>query len=384
MANFWAFYPPGSGGGSNASVGVNGQTAPNSSTEVGGINPSGNLQPLQTDASGNLKIALASDPIDPLGANIKQFGSNNVVTGTGASGLGIPRVTVSNDSNIGLNAGSNSIGTVGLNAGSNSVGTVGLNAGSNNIGSITNITGTVSLPTGAATDAHLTNVQSAPGTPQTVAITVQGNASGVAIPTTVSSLPLPSGAATAALQSNVQSAPGTPQTVALTIQGNASGVSVPVSGTVAATQSGTWNITNISGTVSLPTGAATAANQTNVQSSVGTAASTAFTVQGSNTGVAIPVQPSKGTLTDGSGTTSATPNTSTQIFASNSTRKYLLIQNVGTATIWINFTTSANANQPSIQLLVGGSLVMESSFVSQEAVNVLSGSASVAFTAKQG
>jgi hypothetical protein len=36
----------------------------------------------------------------------------------------------------------------------------------------------------------------------------------------------------------------------------------PVSGTVAATQSGTWNITNISGTVSLPTGAATAANQT--------------------------------------------------------------------------------------------------------------------------
>ncbi len=32
---------------------------------------------------------------------------------------------------------------------------------------------------------------------------------------------------------------------------------VPVSGTVAATQSGTWDITNISGTVSLPTGAAT-------------------------------------------------------------------------------------------------------------------------------
>lgn len=36
---------------------------------------------------------------------------------------------------------------------------------------------------------------------------------------------------------------------------------VTVSGTVAATQSGAWNITNITGTVSLPTGAATAANQ---------------------------------------------------------------------------------------------------------------------------
>jgi hypothetical protein len=33
-------------------------------------------------------------------SNITQFGGNNVVTGTGASGLGIPRVTVSNDSNI--------------------------------------------------------------------------------------------------------------------------------------------------------------------------------------------------------------------------------------------------------------------------------------------
>lgn len=47
------------------------------------------------------------------------------------------------------------------------------------------------------------------------------------------------------------------------IGGNAVTTTVPVSGTVAATQSGAWNITNISGTVSLPTGAATAANQTN-------------------------------------------------------------------------------------------------------------------------
>lgn len=39
---------------------------------------------------------------------------------------------------------------------------------------------------------------------------------------------------------------------------------VSIGGTVAATQSGVWNITNISGTVSLPTGAATAANQTTI------------------------------------------------------------------------------------------------------------------------
>lgn len=39
------------------------------------------------------------------------------------------------------------------------------------------------------------------------------------------------------------------------------GGSLTVDGAVAATQSGTWNVNNVSGTVSLPTGAATAANQ---------------------------------------------------------------------------------------------------------------------------
>lgn len=39
------------------------------------------------------------------------------------------------------------------------------------------------------------------------------------------------------------------------------GGSLTVDGTIAATQSGTWNVTNVSGTVSLPTGAATLAEQ---------------------------------------------------------------------------------------------------------------------------
>lgn len=56
----------------------------------------------------------------PWVGNTSQFGGSNVVTGTGNSGAGIPRVTVSNDS------------------------------------SITNISGTISLPTGAATAANQT------------------------------------------------------------------------------------------------------------------------------------------------------------------------------------------------------------------------------------
>jgi hypothetical protein len=46
-----------------------------------------------------------------------------------------------------------------------------------------------------------------------------------------------------------------PFTSAIPISDNAG--SITVDGTVAATQSGTWNITNVSGTISLPTGAAT-------------------------------------------------------------------------------------------------------------------------------
>lgn len=57
------------------------------------------------------------------------------------------------------------------------------------------------------------------------------------------------------------------------------GGSLTVDGTVAATQSGTWNITNISGTVSLPTGAATAAKQPAL-GTAGTASSDVITVQG--------------------------------------------------------------------------------------------------------
>lgn len=55
----------------------------------------------------------------PWSSNVAQFGGTNVSTGTGASGAGIPRVTVSSDS------------------------------------SITNISGTVSLPTGASTETTL-------------------------------------------------------------------------------------------------------------------------------------------------------------------------------------------------------------------------------------
>lgn len=48
----------------------------------------------------------------PWVSNISQFGGANVVTGLGVSGSGIPRFTISSDSSLILNAGSNIIGNV--------------------------------------------------------------------------------------------------------------------------------------------------------------------------------------------------------------------------------------------------------------------------------
>jgi hypothetical protein len=74
-----------------------------------------------------------------------------------------------------------------------------------------------------------------------------------------------------------------------------SGVTQPVSGAVTANQGGTWNITNVSGTVSLPTGASTEATLSTLNGKVPsnlTVTSTRLLVDGSGV-----TQPVSGTLT---------------------------------------------------------------------------------------
>lgn len=95
------------------------------------------------------------------------------------------------------------------------------------------------------------------------------------------------------------------------------------------------------------------------------------------------VNAASGTLTDRSGTATTT---STQMMAANASRRYLFIQNVSTTkTIWFNFTTAAVATFPSITLPPGASFVMESSFISTEAIFVINGSAgTTTFSAKEG
>lgn len=88
-------------------------------------------------------------------------------------------------------------------------------------------------------------------------------------------------------------------------------------------------------------------------------------------------------LTDGSGTLTAA-GTSQQVFAQNTGRQYLLLQNVSTGDLWVNFGTPAVESQPSIKLVAGASMEFYAGFVPSGAVHIRGAAAGQAFVAKQG
>jgi hypothetical protein len=110
-----------------------------------------------------------------------------------------------------------------------------------------------------------------------------------------------------------------------------------------------------------------------------------WTVQPGNTANTTPwlVTLTSGALTDRSGTIT-TGGTSQQLAPSNATRKYLLIENLSSGDLWINFGVAAVAGQPSLKIPAGAALTMESGFVSNQAVNVLGATTAQAFAAKEG
>lgn len=112
---------------------------------------------------------------------------------------------------------------------------------------INNVSGTVSLPTGAATEATLANIDSNLLIADTDNVTI--------------SAPLPAGTNNIG-DVDVLSLPAI-TAVDLDIRDLSS-----VQDSVAAVQSGTWNVNNVSGTVSLPTGAATEATLSSLDGNV--------------------------------------------------------------------------------------------------------------------
>jgi hypothetical protein len=287
---------------------------------------------------------------------------------------------------------------------------------------INNISGTISLPAGAATSSKQPSLGTA-GSPSTDVISVQGVPGGTAINVNGSGFTQPvSGTVTAnigttgglALDSSVSglsltqssttssqhgvldmgavttSAPtyvsGQTDPLSLNTSGglrvDGSGVTQPVSGTVtanagtgtftvgqatgtnlhvvvdsgtvAATQTGTWNINNITGTVSLPTGAATQASQTTGNASLASIDSKltdtgggALKVDGSAV-----TQPVSGTITANAGTgnftvvqpTGTNLHTVVDNFPATQPVSGTVTANAGTGTFTVGQSTAANLN----------------------------------------
>lgn len=275
---------------------------------------------------------------------------------------------------------------------------------------------------------------------QPISGTVTANAGSGTFAISAAALPLPSGAATSALQTQpgvdigdvtINNASGAG---AVNIQDG--GNSITVDGTVAATQSGTWNVgtvttvtnvvhvddnagsltvdnagtfavqatlaaetTKVIGTVNQGTSPWVTSGTSTVSGTVAATQSGTWTVQPGNTAnttawkvdgsaVTQPVSgtitasPASGSLIDRSGNAT---NVSSQIMAANSSRKYLFIQNSAGVSLWINFGVAAVLAPPSIEIKPNGAFTMEGSFVSTQAVNIIkNAAASTAYTAKEG
>jgi len=179
------------------------------------------------------------------------------------------------------------------------------------------------------------------GTTRSISLNTAGglrtDGSGVTQPVSAASLPLPTGAATAALQTQpgvdigdvtVNNASGAS---AVNIQDG--GNSITVDGTVAATQSGTWNINNVSGTVSLPTGAATETTLSSILGKYTSATATLSNVSASATSVTA--------------------------LSSNASRESAIFYNDSTSACYLKFGTTASTTSFTYKLRAAETLIVD-------------------------
>lgn len=98
----------------------------------------------------------------------------------------------------------------------------------------------------------------------------------------------------------------------------------------------------------------------------------------------VTIVPSIGTLTDRSGSITA-GGTAQQICASNSTRKYLLIQNTSSVDMWISFTTTTPtvAGAGCYKIAAGGSYESSAAFVTSQSCYVFCATTSSSYSASE-
>lgn len=256
---------------SNPSVSATGAAVPAQATMVGGSDGT-NLRALKTSATGVLSVdgSAVTQPISgsvtanagtnlntsllalESGGNLASINTKVPALGQALAAASVPVVLTA--AQLTTLTPLSSVSVSNFPATQPVSGTVTANQGGT--WNINNVSGTVSLPTGASTSALQTTGNSSLSSidskiPASLTVTstrLLVDGSGVTQPVSAASLPLPTGAATSALQTT----------------GNASLSSIDskLTSPLAVSQSGTWNLNNISGTISLPTGAATSTNQT--------------------------------------------------------------------------------------------------------------------------
>lgn len=146
-----------------------------------------------------------------------------------------------------------------------------------------------------------------------------------------------------------------------------------------------WKVTDNSDGTCTPFVSATLAAGTAILGKVGIDQTTPGTTN------AVSVQATAGSFTDRSGTVTS-GGTAQQVAAANSTRRYLVILNLSTTVLWVNFGVTAVADQPSIPLAAatsdggadGGGIVFESSFVPSGLVSLIGATTGKKFVCKEG
>lgn len=292
-------WPSSAAAGANPSVGTNGQSIPTSSTLVGAENPSGDLTPLQVDAGGNLLTSLA--------AGTALIGTVKIDQTTPGTTNGV----VVNSSALPAGAATNSLQT----SGNTLLGTIITDM--INGSQITQITGTVPLPSGAATAANqateIASLSSIDGKLGSLGQKAMAGSAPVVIASDQSAVPVSISGNQAINLVQVAGA-----SVA-TGHGTATGairVELPTDGTgvVGAAQNGTWTV-----------------------QPGNTANTTAWLVKASGAGTA--------TLSNVNGSAS-----SVSLLASNSARRAATFFNDSTATLYLKFGATASTTSYTVQI----------------------------------
>lgn len=82
-----------------------------------------------------------------------------------------------------------------------------------------------------------------------------------------------------------------------------------------------------------------------------------------------------------------TGGASQQVFAANSSRKYLLIQNISIEDLWVNFGAAATQDTPSLKLLPNGVGILEfpqGGAIETGAIHIIGATTGSKFVAKSG